>query len=155
MPTASDVRVSRQESVSIRVNNGRPINNFISARKIMIAGARAMSSWFHISRRVVFCFSAMLPEKSALEPRLSAAGSLTEIYDKLAQRACSMRIIQTHTCTGKVSLMRKRAPARRFFSYSRQYDAFRSFTKYHTAPVIYEIAYPITLNILGARLYDC
>lgn len=56
-------------------------------------------------------FSAMLPEKSAAEPQVGAAGSLTEIYDKLAQRACSMRVIRTHTCTGKLSLMRERARA--------------------------------------------
>lgn len=46
-----------------------------------------------------------------------------------------------------------RTRPRRFFSYPRRYEAFRSFTKYRTTGVIYEIAYPITLNILRARLY--
>lgn len=86
----------------------------------MGASARNGLSASYFSRGDFFCFSALL-EKSAPEPRLGAASSLTEIYDKLAQRACSMRVMQTRARVGTregILDVRARAP-RRFFSYPR------------------------------------
>lgn len=140
--------------LSVRVNNSVPINNFISARKIMgehvewILNFIFLVGWF-------FCFSlSTMSEKSVLECA-TRCGQL--VNGNLRQTGTTSLLYARHTDSHvyRKGILDARMRPRQFFSYSRRYEVLRSFMKYRTTGVIYEIAYPITLNILRARLYNC